>query len=335
MTYIEERRYRKKRGVGIKYYLCDTLRTGARTRKVSVYLGTGPLSPEALLRLQKEKAPLLKQKSRGVRGSTALPEPDHLNGLLSTQSRKALEQVRAHYTEDLRLLTDDEKRAIESDFLTDYAYQTTKIEGSTLTARDAERVLRHGQVPSSRDLRDVYGLRNIITAWDYISGYAGGFTEQFVRRIHGLVMANILESAGRYREIQVYMGRGQLASKHVPPPPDEVSQEMRRFAKWVRNHENKVHPVVLACFAHHLFIAIHPFIDGNGRTGRLLLHFLLHKHGYPPLNILNREKMTYVGCLEKARDSDMKPFVDFIVRHLLTYKSPLAEKARRKRAGTS
>ena len=198
-----------------------------------------------------------------------------------------------------------------------------------MSAREAELILKHGQVPRSKELRDVYGLQNIVTVWNHISAYNGEFNEKFIKEIHRLVMTNILENPGKYREIQVYLGRGRLASKHIPPPPDLVSQEIKRLVKWVNS--KKVHPVVLACFAHHLFIAIHPFIDGNGRVGRLILHFLLYKNGYPPVNILNKEKIKYVDCLEKARDGNLKPFADFISQHILSYKSYISEKIRKKR----
>lgn len=331
MTYIEERSFKKKKGSGIKYYLCQTMRIGKATKKISVYLGSGSLSAIKLKKLERKKLPLLKQKIKTLRGSRAISESKYLNSLLDIKTKKSLERIRKLYVEDKNLLTHDEKRAIESDFLTDYAYQTTKIEGNTLSAREAELILKHGQVPRNKELRDVYGLQNIVTAWNYISNYKKDFNEKFIKEIHRLVMTNILENPGKYREIQVYLGRGRLTSKHIPPPPDWVSQEIKRLVKWVKENSKKVHPVVLACFAHHLFIAIHPFIDGNGRVGRLILHFLLHKNGYPPVNILNKEKINYIKCLEKARDGNLRPFADFISQHILSYKSYISEKIRKKR----
>jgi len=331
MVYIEKRWYKNKVRKGAKYYLCKTIRIGKHTRKVSVYLAAGTLNAHTLSKLQKQRMPLLEQKINEIRGSRALSETKHLNRLIDNQKKKKLENIRNVYTQEQQLLSSDEKRALESNFLTDYAFQTTKIEGSTLSAKDAQLILEHGQVPKNKELRDVYGLRNIVSAWKYISAYKAEFDEKFIKEVHRIVMMNILEKPGTYREVQVYLGRGRLASKHIPPPPDEISQEMKRLVRWVRSNTKKLHPIVLACFVHHLFIAIHPFIDGNGRSGRLILHFLLHQKGFPPVNILNKEKMKYIYCLEKVRDGNPKPFIDFIVEHLLRYKSPLSKKIKKKR----
>ena len=108
--------------------------------------------------------------------------------------------------------------------------------------------------------------------------------------------------------IQVYMG----GSRHIPPPSSAVNSKMISFLNWFRNH-SKLHPVVLGAYFHHLFIAIHPFIDGNGRTGRLLLNFLLMKNGYLPICIRKEERIKYTNYLETARDGDMMPFLSFII----------------------
>ncbi len=334
MTYLEERKGRGPGPKRVKYYLCQTVRKGKKTHKISIYLGTGPLSVEELRQLEQQKYSLLKERISAFRGSREMADTAQLNALLSAQQKKELDLIKSLYREDQSLLTTDERAVLESDFLTDYAYQTTKIEGSTLSYKNAELILKHGQVPKYKELRDVYGLQNIVSAWNYLSQYRGECTEQFIKEIHRMVMNNILESAGTYRELQVYMGRGRFASKHVPPSPDEVSQEMKRLVRWIKESQ-QVYPVIRAGAVHHLFIAIHPFLDGNGRVGRLLLYYFLHSSGFPPVNILNKEKIKYIACLEKARDGNLKPFVDFISHHLLQYKSPLSPKTKGQRRKTT
>lgn len=330
MTYIEERKFQSQNQKGIKYYLCRTVRAGKKTRKISIYLGTGPLSVEELHQLKQQKQALLKEKITSFRGGREISDAEDIATFIDAELKKELDAIKNLYREDQSLLTADEKEVLESDYLTDYAYQTTKIEGSTLSLQDAELILKHGQVPKYKELRDVYGLQNIITAWKYITNYQGEFNEQFIKEIHKIVMNNILERAGEYRQLQVYMGRGPFASKHIPPPPDQVAQEMKRLIQWA-NSNQQVYPVILACAAHNLFIAIHPFLDGNGRVGRLLLYYFLHKRGFPPVNILNKEKIKYITCLEKARDGNLKLFISFISNHLLKYKSPLTSKIKSRR----
>lgn len=184
MTYIEERKYRSQNQSGIKYYLCQTVRAGKKTRKISIYLGTGPLGVKELLQRKQQKLGLLHEKITAFRGGREITDTTKIDRLLDAQQKKELNALQNKYQEDQLLLTADEKEVLESDFLTDYAYQTTKIEGSTLSPQDAQLILKHGQVPKYKELRDVYGLQNIIAAWKYISQYHGEFTEQFVKEIH-------------------------------------------------------------------------------------------------------------------------------------------------------
>ena len=193
-----------------------------------------------------------------------------------------------------------------------FTFNTNAIEGSTITLKETAHILEDGISPEGKDLREIYEIENTKRAYEFMKRYRGKVNLNFIKKIHYHLTYNILgENAGRFRRIQVYMG----GSKHTPPKASEVNKEMSSLMRWIKNHKN-LHPVILTTYIHHFFIAIHPFIDGNGRTGRLLLNFILMKSGFPPICIKKEERIKYTNYLELARDGDISKFLDFIVKKI-------------------
>ena len=168
--------------------------------------------------------------------------------------------------------------------------------------------------PSSKDLREVHEVINHKEAFDLIISYDRDISKDLVLKLHETIVKNTLDEnlvgqVGRYRDLQVFI-RGV---EWMPPAPEDVPADMRELFRWYTLNREKVHPIVLASYFHIGFETIHPFIDGNGRVGRLLLNFILHRKGYPMVNIPNSRKMEYYNFLEKAQlEGDLRPFVKFI-----------------------
>lgn len=90
---------------------------------------------------------------------------------------------------------------------------------------------------------------------------------------------------------------------------------MNKFIEWLNSNQlQQAHPIQIASLVHYKFVYIHPFYDGNGRTGRLLMNLILMKFGYPPIIILKEHRLEYYECLIKGNQGDLKPFVRFIAR---------------------
>lgn len=103
--------------------------------------------------------------------------------------------------------------------------------------------------------------------------------------------------------------------KFTPPSPEHVEQLMFDFIEWLNSNQLlSAHPIQIAALVHYKFVYIHPFYDGNGRTGRLLMNLMLMKFGYPPVVIKKQERLEYYEYLEMANQGDMKPFVRFVAR---------------------
>jgi prophage maintenance system killer protein len=112
-----------------------------------------------------------------------------------------------------------------------------------------------------------------------------------------------------YNKQKVYVG------KFTPPSADHVEQLMLEFIEWLNSNQlQQAHPIQIAALVHYKFVFIHPFYDGNGRTGRLLMNLILMKFGYPPVIIRKQERLEYYEYLEMANQGDIKPFVRFIAR---------------------
>ena len=194
----------------------------------------------------------------------------------------------------------------------EWTYHSNAIEGSTLTLQETQVVLQHGLTVSGKPLREHLEAINHKHAIDYVETLAreaGPSTERDIRQIHALVLRTIDdEEAGRYRRTQVLI----TGSAHVPPDPIAVPGLMGDLAAWINGEAAKLHPVKHAALAHFRLVDIHPFIDGNGRTARLLMNLLLFRDGYPLAVIRAGDRLAYYEMLEKAHAGNTSPFVDFV-----------------------
>ncbi len=142
--------------------------------------------------------------------------------------------------------------------------------------------------------------------------------KKFILELHRLVAKNTLRKElssqiGKYRTLQVYI-RGV---EWLPPKPEQVPKEMASLLRWYSSNKNKLHPLILAAYFHSAFETIHPFVDGNGRVGRLLLNFILHKNKFPMVNIPNRVKHKYYSALDISQNlGDLKPFIIILIEFL-------------------
>jgi Fic family protein len=140
-------------------------------------------------------------------------------------------------------------------------------------------------------------------------------SKKFILYLHKIVVKNTLKQElesqiGVYRKVQVYI-RG---SEWYPPKSKDVPREMKNLLGWYTKNSNILHPMILSAYFHTRFERIHPFVDGNGRVGRLLMNFILHRNKYPMINIPNSKKHTYYKVLQDAQiKSNLRPFVEFML----------------------
>jgi len=199
----------------------------------------------------------------------------------------------------------------------EYTFESNRIEGNTLTLRETDLVINEGLTVSGKSMREHLEAINHQEAIGYIKQLLErNFTlnERELLSIHNLILRGIIpEDAGKYRKVQVMI----KGSSHTPPQPYLVSKAMEDYFIWFLENKNKLHPIILAAEMHERLVTIHPFIDGNGRTSRLLMNLILLQSGYVIANIKGDydTRMEYYNALEAAQTSNNKEdFLLFIAR---------------------
>jgi Fic family protein len=214
----------------------------------------------------------------------------------------------------LRPLPEAAVRRLREQLTVEWIYNSNAIEGNTLTLQETRLILETGLTIGGKSLREHFEVLNHKEAINYVESLVVGqapVTPFEVRQIHELVLTHIDdEEAGRYRKLPVRIA----GADHQPPESWQVPQLMADWGDWLNGPARNLHPLVRAALAHHRLVAIHPFIDGNGRTARLVMNLLLMRDSYPPTVIENAHRRQYYRVLARADAGDERPLVNFVGR---------------------
>jgi Fic family protein len=206
------------------------------------------------------------------------------------------------------------------------AHHTTHIEGTRLSRDQAERLLAGDPVPDA-DPDDVRELLNYRKAFDFVSEYledGGPVTEGLVREIHKRLVQGVRGGSaapGAYREVQNYVVNSTTGAViYTPPPAHEVPLLMSDLVDWI-NREKELHPVLVSGIAQFQLVHVHPFLDGNGRTSRLLSTLCLYRTGYDFKRLFSlsehydRDRATFYSAIQsvRANDMDMTGWLEYFV----------------------
>lgn len=197
----------------------------------------------------------------------------------------------------------------------EYTFESNRIEGNTLTLKETDLVVNEGMTISGKSMREHLEAINHTEAVHFIKQLIEinrPITERDVLQIHNLVLRGIdSKNAGVYRNVQVLI----QGSSHTPPQPYLVPKKIEEFWEWFALQSSNLHPVILAAEASERLVTIHPFIDGNGRTSRLLMNLILLKNGYVIANIKgNKEsRLKYYNALEEVQiHQNKQAFYQFV-----------------------
>jgi len=208
------------------------------------------------------------------------------------------------------------KEALQVEFL----YESNRIEGNTLTLRETQLVINEGMTISGKSMREHLEAINhkeaILFVEDIVSQKID-LSAYILKQIHGIVLYGIdRENAGVYRKLPVAIA----GSKHLPPQPYLLQDLIEDYFRFYDNQKDKLHPVVLAAEMHERLVTIHPFIDGNGRTSRLIMNLILLQNGFP-LAIIGGDyesRMAYYDALERVQsENDKESFILLIAEKVL------------------
>jgi Fic family protein len=213
-----------------------------------------------------------------------------------------LDKIKENFSKEFKRMPEIAREKEMKIFSIRFTYDTQRIGGARLTLRETYELLENGISPKAKPLHDVKEAEAHYKIFHEMLSYKKDLSLQIVLYWHKkLFEATKPEIAGRIKEHQVTIS----GSKFIPPFPSEVYPLLREFFKWYDKNKKKLHPVELAALVHLKFVTIHPFTDGNGRISRLMMNFVLHKHGYPLLNIPYEKRAGYYNALERAQVKKM------------------------------
>ncbi|HJO93180.1 MAG TPA: Fic family protein [Victivallales bacterium] len=212
-----------------------------------------------------------------------------------------------------RPLSPDIVKNLHEELVLKWTYNSNAIEGNTLTLKET-KVALEGITIGGKTIREHFEAINHKQAILFIEDLVNrkeSLTEWNIKLIHQLILKNIDDkSAGAYRNINVTIS----GAKHMPPEFIHLHEEMQHFINWYKNEGKELHPVERAVRVHVDFVKIHPFVDGNGRTSRLLMNFELMKDGFPALIIPVKKRLEYYETLDLAHTkNNYNPFLEMIL----------------------
>ncbi len=208
-------------------------------------------------------------------------------------------------------------------FSVKFTYDTSRIEGSKLTYRETADLLEKGLSPSQKPIEDIKEAEAHDRVFREAMRHKKDLSMQTILMWHKKLFEETkLDIAGRVRTHQVAIS----GSRFMPPSPVEVPPLQREFFRWYDRNKASMHPVELAAGVHLRFVTIHPFADGNGRMSRLLMNFVLHRHGFPLLNIPYEGRRGYYNALERSqvKEND-STFIQWFFRRYLKEHSAYAK----------
>jgi Fic family protein len=226
-----------------------------------------------------------------------------------------LEAIRSNYAKELRTMSRSAREKNARYFAVKFTYDTNRIEGSSLTYRETADLLERGLSPKSRPVDDVKEAEAHDRVLREVLEYKRDLSLQIILYWHRQLFAQTKPAiAGKVRTHQVWIS----GSRFTPPSPVEVWLLIREFFRWYDRAKTSLHPVELAAAVHLRFVTIHPFTDGNGRVSRLLMNFVLKKHGYPLLDIPYSDRRGYYNALERSQVKNTdRVFIQWFIRKYL------------------
>ena len=211
-----------------------------------------------------------------------------------------------------RPLTPGEVQRLRQEFLVEYTYHSNAIEGNTLTLQETALVLE-GITVDRKPLRDhleAVGHKDAFLYVQELVQEGGPLTQAQIKQIHTLVLMDQPKDRGIYRRIPVRI----LGAYHEPSNPVLIPEQMEALVEEFA--QSTLHPLEQAALFHLKFEGIHPFVDGNGRTGRLLLNLCLMQLGYPPINIKFADRKRYYTAFDAYyREGNAMEMVELVAEY--------------------
>lgn len=306
---------KRKVGKKIKYYLAHSYREGKKVNKFRKYLGTD--LPESKLneRIKIAEKLILEE----IHKYNIIRDP--LTFEITLEEINKIKKFEKEISFKISHLSEEKWK----EFSKIFTYNTNAIEGSRLNQKEVKEILEEDKWPnkSKEDIAEAYG---VVKAIDFIRKTKEHLSLDLIKKIHKIVFKNSKEFAGRFRkkgeEVVVVDNLGVVV--HEGAQQSRINYLLNELVEWYELNKTKYPSLILAMVVHNQFENIHPFADGNGRVGRILLNNILIKHKLPPLNIDLKNRFEYYNSLnEYENNKNLKPSMDLYLKEYESLKKDL------------
>ena len=309
--YVEKRNFRGK----IKYYLAHSFRDGDKINKIRKLIGIN-LTKEVL---EERKVKLEKLITEEINKYKIIRDP--LQFELTKEEIAFVERLEKEANLKVIHLSEQDWETFSKLF----TYNTNAIEGSQLNNKEVKEILEKNVWPKEKTKEDVAEAYGVNEAINLIRQTKEHLSLSLIKEIHRIVFKNSKYFAGDFRkpgEEVVVMGRNGIV--HEGAPQSRVISLLNELINWYGHNIHKYPALILAAVVHNQFENIHPFRDGNGRVGRILLNNILIKNGLHPVNIELKHRLEYYNTLQEyEKNKNIKPTIEFLIKEYKETKKEL------------
>ncbi len=290
MAYIDKIKSGKK----TFYYLGKTIRIGNnKWKKIRIKLGKKEPTKEDI----KNKLKKLRIEEYKV----------YNKDYLDADKLEVIDDFKEVYNNHLKNIPKTIIEKDESDFIIRFTYNSNAIEGNRLTLRDTYLIIKEKQIPSGAPPKDYNEAINGREVFDFIKKYKRKITIEFIEKINFILTKNTgVIYPGRVRFFPVKIE----GTDFLPPEPEKVKSLLKQMIKFYYENRKKIHPFILACLIHAQFVEIHPFEDGNGRTGRALMNWILMMSNYPKIFVPVKFRSKYYEAIDLYNNKNVKRYCE-------------------------
>jgi Fic family protein len=307
---------KRKVGKQTKYYLGHSFREGNKVHKIRKFLGADLNKTVLDERVNKGKELI----SEEIEKYHIIKDP--LEFKLSEKDVAFVKKIEKEIPATIHHLSEKQWHIFSELF----TYNTNAIEGSELNTKEVKEILEEDKWPKEKSKQDIAEAYGVSEAIQFIRTTKEEMSIDLIRKIHEIVFKNSKSFAGQLRkqgqEVVVRNGLGEIV--HEGAPQSRIAFLLNELVDWYHTHRKKYSGLILAAVVHNQFENIHPFADGNGRVGRVLLNFILLKHNLPPINIDFRNRAEYYASLQAyQKKHDLKPTLELFIKEYRALKKEL------------
>ncbi len=309
---------KRKSGKSIKYYLAHSHREGSKVHKFRKYLGQD-LTKEKISERKKIAEKLILEE---IHKYNIIKDPLHFE--LSQKEIENIKKIEKEIPLKIAHLSEQDWKIFSEIF----TYNTNAIEGSKLNQKEVNDLLEKDKWPekSKEDIAEAYGVDEAI---HFIRGTKEHISINLIKMIHKIIFKNSKPFAGKLRkrgeEVVVTDSNGNVV--HEGATQARINHLLKELVSWYNKNKSIYPALVLGAVIHNQFENIHPFNDGNGRVGRILLNNILIKHNLPPININLKNRIEYYATLRAYElNKDLKPTIGLYIKEYKNLKKELMKK---------